>query len=54
MRRLVGDLLLLARADAKRVQPHHSTELDEVLTEAVSRLAGLKTADALRPAEAAS
>ena len=38
MRRLVGDLLLLARADAKRVQPHRLTELDEVLTEAAAEL----------------
>jgi two-component system OmpR family sensor kinase len=38
MRRLVGDLLLLARADAKRVQPHRSTDLAEVLVEAASEL----------------
>jgi signal transduction histidine kinase len=38
MRRLVGDLLLLARADAKRVQPHGPTELDDVLTEAASEI----------------
>ena len=38
MRRLVGDLLLLARADAKRVQPHQATELDEVLMEAASEI----------------
>ncbi|MDQ6816024.1 MAG: HAMP domain-containing histidine kinase [Actinomycetota bacterium] len=38
MRRLVGDLLLLARADAKRVQPERPTDLAEVLTEAVSEL----------------
>ena len=30
MRRLVADLLLLARVDAKRVQPHEPTPLDEV------------------------
>jgi signal transduction histidine kinase len=38
MRRLVGDLLLLARADAKRVQPHHPTELDDVLKEVASEI----------------
>jgi two-component system, OmpR family, sensor kinase len=38
MRRLVGDLLLLARADAQRVQPRRPTDLAEVLTEAASEL----------------
>jgi signal transduction histidine kinase len=38
MRRLVGDLLLLARVDAKRVQLHQPTPLDEVLTEAASEI----------------
>jgi signal transduction histidine kinase len=38
MRRLVGDLLLLARADAKQVQPHQATRLDDVLTEAASEI----------------
>jgi two-component system OmpR family sensor kinase len=38
MRRLVGDLLLLARADAKREAPHRPTDLAEVLTEAASEL----------------
>jgi signal transduction histidine kinase len=38
MRRLVGDLLLLARADAKQAQPHQATRLDEVLTEAASEI----------------
>jgi two-component system, OmpR family, sensor kinase len=38
MRRLVGDLLLLARADARRVQPHRPTDLSEVMLEAVSEL----------------
>jgi two-component system OmpR family sensor kinase len=38
MRRLVGDLLLLARADAKRVQPHSPTRLDEVVTEVASEI----------------
>jgi two-component system OmpR family sensor kinase len=38
MRRLVGDLLLLARADARRVQPHRRTNLGEVMVEAASEL----------------
>jgi two-component system, OmpR family, sensor kinase len=38
MRRLVGDLLLLARADARRVQPHRRTDLARVLIEAASEL----------------
>ncbi len=38
MRRLVGDLLLLARADAKRIQPRRPTDLGSVLTEAASEL----------------
>ncbi len=38
MRRLVGDLLLLARADAKRNQPRRPTDLGAVLTEAASEL----------------
>ena len=38
MRRLVGDLLLLARADAKRAQPHAPTELHEVVMEAASEI----------------
>ncbi|MGZ4242806.1 MAG: sensor histidine kinase [Solirubrobacteraceae bacterium] len=38
MRRLVGDLLLLARADARRVQPHRPTDLSEVLIEAAAEL----------------
>jgi two-component system, OmpR family, sensor kinase len=38
MRRLVGDLLLLARADARRVQPRRWTDLGEVLAEAASEL----------------
>jgi signal transduction histidine kinase len=38
MRRLVGDLLLLARADAKRIQPRRATDLGAVLTEAASEL----------------
>jgi signal transduction histidine kinase len=38
MRRLVGDLLLLARADAKRFQTRVPTELSDVLMEAVSEI----------------
>jgi signal transduction histidine kinase len=38
MRRLVGDLLLLARADARRVQQRRPTDLGEVLVEAASEL----------------
>jgi signal transduction histidine kinase len=38
MRRLVGDLLLLARADAKRVPPHRPTDLDEVVMEAAAEI----------------
>jgi signal transduction histidine kinase len=38
MRRLVGDLLLLARADARRVPPSRPTDLGEVLVEAASEL----------------
>ena len=41
MRRLVGDLLLLARADAKRGQPHRTTDLGDVLMEAAGELGGL-------------
>jgi signal transduction histidine kinase len=38
MRRLVGDLLLLARADAKRGLPRRNTDLADVLTDAASEL----------------
>jgi two-component system, OmpR family, sensor kinase len=38
MRRLVGDLLLLARADAKRVTPHRPTDLAAVVTDAAAEL----------------
>jgi two-component system, OmpR family, sensor kinase len=38
MRRLVGDLLLLARADAERVYPFRSTDLGAVLTDAAAEL----------------
>jgi signal transduction histidine kinase len=38
MRRLVGDLLLLARADAQRVAPRRPTDLGQVLIEAAAEL----------------
>ncbi len=38
MRRLVGDLLLLARADARRDRPRRRTDLGEVLVEAAGEL----------------
>ena len=38
MRRLVGDLLLLARADAKRQLPRQPTDLGKVLVEAAAEL----------------
>jgi signal transduction histidine kinase len=38
MRRLVGDLLLLARADARRTQSRSPTDLADVLLEAASEL----------------
>jgi signal transduction histidine kinase len=38
MRRLVGDLLLLARADARRDQPRRPTDLGDVLLEAAGEL----------------
>ena len=38
MRRLVGDLLLLARADAKRQQPREPTDISRVLVEVASEL----------------
>jgi len=38
MRRLVGDLLLLARADARRAQSRGPTDLADVLVEAASEL----------------
>jgi signal transduction histidine kinase len=38
MRRLVGDLLLLARADARRGQPRRRTDLADVLTEVAAEL----------------
>jgi signal transduction histidine kinase len=41
MRRLVADLLLLARADAKREVPHAPTDLSRVLIEAAAELGPL-------------
>jgi two-component system OmpR family sensor kinase len=38
MRRLVGDLLLLARADAGRIAPHRPVDLSEVVTDAAAEL----------------
>ena len=38
MRRLVADLLLLARADAGREAPHQPVDLSEVVTEAAAEL----------------
>jgi len=38
MRRLVGDLLLLARADAQRTRPLEPTDLAEILTDAAGEL----------------
>jgi two-component system, OmpR family, sensor kinase len=38
MRRLVADLLLLARADAGRIAPHQPVDLSEVVTDAASEL----------------
>ncbi|MBV8430922.1 MAG: HAMP domain-containing histidine kinase [Solirubrobacterales bacterium] len=43
MRRLVGDLLLLARADARRIHPYSPTELDEVVMEAAAELGTVDT-----------
>ena len=38
MRRLVGDLLLLARADARRTLPHEPTDVGQVLVDAAAEL----------------
>ncbi|HMJ37514.1 MAG TPA: HAMP domain-containing sensor histidine kinase [Baekduia sp.] len=43
MRRLVADLLLLARADAKREVPHQPTDLGRVLVEAAAELGPMAT-----------
>ncbi|HWF53829.1 MAG TPA: HAMP domain-containing sensor histidine kinase [Solirubrobacteraceae bacterium] len=47
MRRLVGDLLLLARADAKREQRSRPTDLREVLLEAAAELGPVTDAHAV-------
>jgi signal transduction histidine kinase len=47
MRRLVGDLLLLARADAKRAPPQRPTDLAEVVTDAAAELGPLADAHEL-------
>ncbi|MCW3022757.1 MAG: histidine kinase [Conexibacter sp.] len=47
MRRLVADLLLLARADAKREVPHEPTDLARVLVEASAELGPVATDHAL-------
>jgi two-component system OmpR family sensor kinase len=54
MRRLVANLLLLARADAKRQLPHHPTDLGQVLVEAAAELGpvGQEYEIALDPREA--
>jgi signal transduction histidine kinase len=44
MRRLVGDLLLLARADAKRAPQQRPTDLAEIMTEAAAELGPLAEA----------
>jgi two-component system, OmpR family, sensor kinase len=41
MRRLVGDLLLLARADANRAVPHAATDVGQVLVDAAAELGPL-------------
>jgi two-component system OmpR family sensor kinase len=48
MRRLVGDLLLLARADAKREQRSRPTDLREVLLEVAAELGPLAEGHVLR------
>ena len=47
MRRLVGDLLLLARADASRSSPHRATDLGQVLIEAAAELGPISSGHAL-------
>jgi len=48
MRRLVGDLLLLARADAKRVEPRRPTDLGAVLIDVASELGPMPTTTSSR------
>jgi two-component system OmpR family sensor kinase len=47
MRRLVGDQLLLARADSKRLTAHVSTDLSQVLVEAAAELGPMAEAHEL-------
>ena len=47
MRRLVGDLLLLARADAARSEPHLTIDLGQVLIEAAAELGPVSQAHEL-------
>jgi signal transduction histidine kinase len=47
MRRLVGDLLLLARADANRTVPHAPTDVGQVLVDAAAELGPLADAHEL-------
>jgi len=44
MRRLVADLLLLARTDVGRVIPHEPCALDQIVVEAASELGGVSAA----------
>jgi two-component system, OmpR family, sensor kinase len=44
MRRLVADLLLLARTDVGRVVPHEPCALDQIVVEAASELGAVSTA----------
>jgi signal transduction histidine kinase len=48
MRRLVGDLLLLARADARRLPPRRPNDLAEVLIEAAAELGPMADAHDLQ------
>jgi signal transduction histidine kinase len=48
MRRLVGDLLLLARADARREQPRRMLDLAGVLTEAAAELGPMRSTTSYR------
>jgi two-component system, OmpR family, sensor kinase len=47
MRRLVGDLLLLARADSKRLTAHSETDLSRILVEAAAELGPMAEAHEL-------
>jgi two-component system, OmpR family, sensor kinase len=48
MRRLVGDLLLLARADARRESPHAPTDVSRVVVEAAAELGPVADGHELR------